>query len=88
MKETIRAVSSPNRSHRIHPIIRGKRAEIFVDVDPSHGAQTNDYLFIVQVELGAPIRPECADPVALLILVSAVAAMVFFSLTHNLEEEF
>ena len=47
-----------------------------------------EYLLIVQIELGAPIRPECADPVALLILASAIGAMIFFSLTHNLEEDF
>jgi hypothetical protein len=88
MASTIRTVTTPNRSLRVHPIIRGKRADIIVDVDAVRGAPVEDYLFIVQIELGAPLRPECADPVALLILVTAVAVMVFFGLTHALEEDF
>jgi hypothetical protein len=88
MRETIRSISSPNRSHRLHPIIRGRRADATVDIDPSKGATTEDYLFITQIELGEPIRPECADPVALLILTTAVAAMIFFALTQSLDDDF
>ena len=86
--ETIRAISTPNKRQRIHPMIRGKRAEVHVDTEAGRESFMAEYLLILQIEIGAPIRPECADPVALLILATAMGAMLFFSLTHNLEEDF
>lgn len=88
MSSSIRAVWSPNRLNRIQPIIRGKKAEVGMEIDATVGARVEDYLFIFKVELGDPIKPECADPVALLIMVSAVASLVLFSLTHSLEPEY
>lgn len=87
MDDSIRAVTTPNRHHKIFPVIRGKRAQIHVELGDA-SARAAEYLFIVQVEIGPPIRPECADPVALLILTSAAAAMLFYGLTNSIVEDF
>ena len=87
-KQTLRAITTPNRGTPIYPFIRGKTADVVVEAGGKTPMRTEDYLFIIHVELGAPIVPQCADPVSLLILVSAIGAFVFFSLTHTLEEDY
>ena len=85
MPETIRRCFSPNRSSGLYPFINGTKAEIVVDVSPTSPIHMEDYLFLLQVELGEPIVPQCADPVAILVLVTAVGLVVFFALTRDLE---
>ena len=84
MKKTIRRVVSPNKSHDINPYLNDEKAEVILDI--ADGAQMNvsDFLFILQVELGEPIQPECIDPMTLFALVTAVGAFVFYMLTKEL----
>jgi hypothetical protein len=86
MQQSIRTVFTPNRSANLVPFIRGRRAEVAVNVTPEQPMRTEDYLFILQVQLGEPIVPQCADPVSLVVLVSAVGLMIFFTLTGGLED--
>ena len=86
MKDNIRRVSSPNRSHPIFPYVTGKKAEVTLDITPDRKIRLEDYIFVLQVELGEPITPQCADPVALLVLASAIGGMLFMTLTRDLED--
>ena len=53
---------------------------------PGQPLPLTDYLFITETELGPPVEAQCADPLALFILATAIGMMVFFSLTRGLED--
>jgi hypothetical protein len=86
MVENIRRISSPNKSHAILPYVNGKSATVNLDVGPQARIRMDDYMFVLQVELGEPITPQCADPISLLVLITAIAGMVFLTLTRDLED--
>ena len=65
----------------------GDRSSSKLNMDPGKGVvRLTDYVFVLVVELGPPIIPRCADPVALLVIISGMAAMLFFLLTKDLED--
>lgn len=86
MNESIRRIASPNKSHPVFPYINGKKADLTVPITAENRMRLEDYMYVLQIELGEPIVPQCADPVTLFILVTTVAAMVFFTLTRDLED--
>lgn len=88
MPENIRRIFSVNRSHGVFPVLQGKRADLRIDIDPDHPMKLEDYVYILKVELGEAITPQCADPVAVLILVTAIGMMVFFMLTRDLDDDY
>ena len=84
MDTSIRRIFSTNRSHAIHPYVQGKKAEVVLSISKENPIRLGDYVFVIVVELGVPVVPECADPVALLVLVTSVGMLVFFALTKDL----
>eukprot|EP00758_Cryptobia_borreli_P004035 Tbor_TRINITY_DN4138_c0_g1::TRINITY_DN4138_c0_g1_i1::g.26477::m.26477 len=46
----------------------------------------SDYVLVVVVELGAPIVPQCADPMVIFILGTVVASFIFLFMTKDLED--
>lgn len=85
MPKTIRRIVSPNRSHDVNPYFNDEQAEVILDLAPSRPMLISDFLYVLQVELGEPIQPECIDPMTLFILASAAGAFFFYMLTRELE---
>ncbi len=85
MAKTIRRIVSPNKSHEINPYFNDEQAEVILDISSGNQMLVSDFLFILQVELGEPIQPECIDPMTLFVLATAVGAFVFYMLTKELE---
>eukprot|EP00760_Papus_ankaliazontas_P018580 PhM_4_TR1754/c0_g1_i1/m.98444 len=86
MDEPIRHVRCPNRPNSTMALLDGNKAAVsFPGVeDGSAPLVLSQYLLVVQVELGEPIVPQCADPITILILVSAIGLFIFFVLTKDL----
>eukprot|EP01059_Diplonema_ambulator_P035492 TRINITY_DN8363_c0_g1_i2.p1 TRINITY_DN8363_c0_g1~~TRINITY_DN8363_c0_g1_i2.p1 ORF type:complete len:316 (+),score=121.45 TRINITY_DN8363_c0_g1_i2:142-948(+) len=82
MPEFIRRVTPKLNTQKIWPEITGRRATIrFSD---HYTLPLEDEYLILQTELGEPIEPRCADPVALFIFATFIGLMVWFSLTKDL----
>lgn len=86
MRSNIRRIFSPNRSHPIFPYIKERKAEVALDITKDNPVRLGDYMFVLMIELGDPIVPECADPVAILVLVTAIGMILFYVLTKDLED--
>jgi len=87
MEENIRKVICPNRPRSTYVVIDEKNATVmFPGIEEGGGAPIvlSQYLLVVQVELGEPIVPQCADSMTIFILVTAIGMAVFFTLTKDL----
>ena len=87
MPRSVRQISCLNKGPIIHTAIRGRRAKGVVETQGERCFRATDHLFGFAVELGEPIVPQCADPVAIFVLVTFIGAMLFFSLTQNILDE-
>ena len=82
MHDFIRRIRSKLNSQRIYPEISHKKAVVrFPD---AHPVSLEDNYLQILIELGEPIEPRCADPMALFIFATFVGLMVWFSLTKEL----
>lgn len=93
MPYLIRSVVSPSVFHRkqrqqqaIVPFLNNEEAEFNLEFTDRSPLRLEEYLLIIDVELGDPIVPECLDPITLLVLVTTVAMMVFHFMVRDLEE--
>lgn len=64
----------------------GRSSNVDAESGGRGAVRLTDYVFVLVVVLGPPVVPQCADPVALLVIVSSFAAMLFFLLTKDLED--
>jgi hypothetical protein len=85
MSRLIRQIGVLNRGYPLQPFLNNKRCEFAIDVSRKP-VRVEDYLFVVDVELGEPIIPECVDPVSALVIVSVVFMTIFFLLTKDLDD--
>jgi len=95
MPKLVRRVTTPNSNVRIQQFLNNTKAEVALErsqpaSSPAGGEATplirlEDFLLVIQVELGSVIEPECMDPVSMLVLVVALSLAVFFALTNDLD---
>eukprot|EP01062_Namystynia_karyoxenos_P042457 TRINITY_DN3103_c3_g2_i1.p1 TRINITY_DN3103_c3_g2~~TRINITY_DN3103_c3_g2_i1.p1 ORF type:complete len:329 (+),score=120.88 TRINITY_DN3103_c3_g2_i1:90-1076(+) len=82
MPEHIRRIRPKQTHQRVWADLNGKRAT--VRFHEGYKIPLEDEMFVLQVELGDPIEPRCADPMALFIFATFIGLMVWFSLTKDL----
>eukprot|EP00756_Hemistasia_phaeocysticola_P007108 Hpha_TRINITY_DN14124_c0_g3::TRINITY_DN14124_c0_g3_i1::g.10964::m.10964 len=82
MPENIRRIRPKLQHQRIWSDMNGRKAT--VHLQEGYKLPLEDEYLILQVELGDPIEPRCADPVALFIFATFIGLMVWFSLTKDL----
>ena len=82
MPDFIRRIRPRLATQKLWADITGKRASIHLQDD--YKIPLQDESMILQVELGEPIEPRCADPVALFIFATFIGLMLWFSLTKDL----
>eukprot|EP01065_Artemidia_motanka_P011975 TRINITY_DN1652_c2_g1_i1.p1 TRINITY_DN1652_c2_g1~~TRINITY_DN1652_c2_g1_i1.p1 ORF type:complete len:324 (+),score=83.27 TRINITY_DN1652_c2_g1_i1:123-1094(+) len=82
MPENIRRIRPKLAHQRVWADLNGRRAA--VRMVEGYKLPLEDEYFILQVELGDPIEPRCADPVAIFIFATFIGLMVWFSLTKDL----
>ncbi|KAJ9469410.1 hypothetical protein DIPPA_31991 [Diplonema papillatum] len=81
-RDFIRRVRPQIHAHRIWTDITGRKAT--VRLHEGFALPLEDEYFTLNIELGEPIEPRCADPVALLIFATFIGLMLWFSLTKDL----
>jgi len=82
MPENIRRIRPKQQHQRLWSDLNGRKAT--VHLSDGYQLPLEDEYLILQVELGDPIEPRCADPVALFIFATFIGLMVWFSLTKDL----
>lgn len=87
MSRSVRQILPLNKGPIVHTAIRGRRAKAVVEIQGDRVFKPTDHLFGFAVELGEPIVPQCADPVAIFVLVTFIGAMIFLTLTQNIMDD-
>ena len=82
MRDFIRKIRPKLQSQKVFAEITGKKA--ICRFHDQHPLGLEDEMLTLMIELGEPIEPHCADPVALFIFATFVGLMVWFSLTKEL----
>eukprot|EP01060_Flectonema_neradi_P028166 TRINITY_DN3789_c0_g1_i1.p1 TRINITY_DN3789_c0_g1~~TRINITY_DN3789_c0_g1_i1.p1 ORF type:complete len:306 (+),score=39.98 TRINITY_DN3789_c0_g1_i1:53-970(+) len=82
MPDFIRRIRPRLTSQKLWADITGKRASVHLQDD--YRLPLEDEAVVLLIELGEPIEPRCADPVALFIFATFIGLMLWFSLTKDL----
>eukprot|EP01063_Lacrimia_lanifica_P041616 TRINITY_DN9758_c0_g1_i1.p1 TRINITY_DN9758_c0_g1~~TRINITY_DN9758_c0_g1_i1.p1 ORF type:complete len:347 (+),score=153.80 TRINITY_DN9758_c0_g1_i1:101-1042(+) len=82
MYDFIRRIRPKLPSQKLLPEIKGKKAT--VSFHELGSISLEDLYFSMNIELGEPIEPRCADPVALFIFATFFGLMLWFTLTKHL----
>lgn len=86
MPRLVRRVWTPCQRYHLYPYLNNEKADFSLVFTEEKPLYLEEYLFVIDIELGDPIVAECVDPVSLLVMVTAFGMMLFFMLTKDLQD--